>query len=142
MKKILTLVFACCLGMNAFATVTADDFSYDAVAFETEMTSLNQLEQDVHMNGFSLTDVRASDKWSAEFAGLGLQQSSWSIDDMDWGSFAWGFCCFPVGFFVVAINGNKTNDQKLSFWIGFGTGAVLGAISAISSPSTFNIATP
>jgi hypothetical protein len=134
MKKLLTLAFACCLGLNAFATVSADDFSYDAVAFETEMTSLNQLEQEVNLHGFSLTEVQASDKWSNEFAGLGLQQAGWSIEDMDWGSFAWGFCCFPIGFFVVAINGNKSNDQKLSFWIGAIVSTVTSAITYLAMP--------
>lgn len=136
MKKLLTLAFACCLGLNAFATVSADDFSYDAVAFETEMTGLNQLEQDVNLNGFSLTEVKTSDKWSNELAGLGLQQAGWSIEDMDWGSFAWGFCCFPIGFFVVAINGNKSNDQKLSFWIGAGVSVVFSAITYLATPTT------
>lgn len=133
MKKLLALAFVCCLGMNAFASVSADDFSYDAVAFETEMTSLNQLEQDVNMNGFSLTEVESSDKWSSQLAGLGLNQASWSISDMDWGSFAWGFCCWPVGFFVVAINSSKSNDQKLSFWIGTGVSIVLSAISTLAN---------
>jgi hypothetical protein len=135
MKKLLTLAFVCCLGLNAFATVSADDFSYDAVAFETEMTSLNQLEQEVNLHGFSLTEVQASDKWSNELAGLGLQQAGWSIEDMDWGSFAWGFCCFPIGFFVVAINSNKSNDQKLSFWIGAIVSTVTSAITYLAIPS-------
>jgi hypothetical protein len=142
MKKLLTLAFACGLGFNAFATVSADDFSYDAVAFETEMTSLNQLEQDVKLHGFSLTEAKTSEKWNNELAGLGLQHASWSIQDMDWGSFAWGFCCWPVGFFVVAINPNKSNDQKLSFWIGLVTNAVVGAITVVSSPEAFNFTTP
>lgn len=129
MKKLLTLAFVCCLGMNALASVSADDFSFDAVAFGTEMTTLNQLEQDVNMNGFSLAEVESSDKWGTQLAGLGLNQAAWSIDDMEWGSFAWGFCCWPIGFFVVAINSDKSKDEKLSFWIGTGVSIVLSAIS-------------
>lgn len=130
------------LGVSAYANVSANDFNYDATAFETEMVGLNQLEQDVNMHGFTLSTVETSDKWSTQIAGLGLQQASWSIDDMDWGSFAWGFCCFPIGFFVVAINSNKSNDQKLSFWIGTGVGVVFSAISYLASPGIFTITTP
>lgn len=133
MKKLLTLAFSLMLGVSAYANVSANDFSYDATAFETEMVGLNQLEQDVNMHGFTLSAVEASDKWSTQLAGLGLQQASWSINDMDWGSFAWGFCCWPIGFFVVAINSNKSNDQKLSFWIGTGVSVVLSAISTLAS---------
>jgi len=130
------------LGIGAHANVRAGDFSYDVVAFETEMESLNQLEQDINMHGFSLTEIQATEKWSTELAGLGLYQASFGIDDMDWGSFAWGFCCFPVGFFVVAINGNKSSDQKLSFWIGTGVSTVFTAISILAAPSGFIVATP
>ena len=35
---------------------------------------------------------------------------------MDWASFAWGFCCWPVGFFVVVTNKDKDSNQKKSFW--------------------------
>ena len=51
------------------------------------------------------------------------------IDDMDWASFAWGFCCWPVGFFVVVTNKDKDSNQKKSFWIGLGTSFVLSLIS-------------
>jgi hypothetical protein len=129
MKNLLTLAFVCCLGLNAVASVSADDFSYDAVAFGTEMTTLSQLEQEVSMNGFSLEEVETSAKWGTQLAGLGLNQASWSVDDMEWGSFAWGFCCWPVGFFVVSINSDKSKDEKLSFWIGTGVSVVLSAIS-------------
>ena len=53
-----------------------------------------------------------------------------TIDDMDWGSFAWGFCCCPIGFFVVAINDDKTQEQKTSYWIGVIAGVVLDVISS------------
>ena len=56
--------------------------------------------------------------------------TNFSIEDMDWGAFAWGFCCCPIGFFVVAVNSNKDSNQKLSFWIGWGVSVVLSTISS------------
>jgi hypothetical protein len=41
-----------------------------------------------------------------------------SIDDMNWVSFAWGFCCWPVGFFLVILNNNESSDSKVSYLIG------------------------
>ena len=48
---------------------------------------------------------------------------------MDWASFAWGFLCCPIGFFVIITNKDKDSSQKKSFWIGTITGVILGAIT-------------
>jgi hypothetical protein len=40
------------------------------------------------------------------------------IDDMNWTSFAWGFCCWPVGFIIIILNNNHNNDSKVSYLIG------------------------
>lgn len=133
MKKVLLAFCMTLLVWQAGATVSGNDFSFDEAAFAIEMEELTALEQEVQMNNFTLTDLRAQDALNTKFAGLDLGQSAFGIDDMDWGSFAWGFCCWPIGFFVVAISSNKTNDQKLSFWIGMITSVVVGGISSIAT---------
>lgn len=140
MKKLFTLSLALLIGSTVFAKVQADDFAFDSQAFEIEMAALNQLELEVQQNNWSMSDLAADDQLTSTFGNLNLQHASFSVDNMDWNSFAWGFCCWPIGFFVVAINDNKSSDQKLSFWIGMGVNVVLGAISAVSAPAgTFNI---
>ena len=47
---------------------------------------------------------------------------------VDWNSFAWGFCCCPVGFFTVAVNNNSDSDMKTSYWIGAASCVSLFAI--------------
>lgn len=57
--------------------------------------------------------------------------AGFAFEDMDWAAFAWGFCCCPVGLFVVALNKDKEQEQKMSYWIGVGTNVVLSTISSI-----------
>jgi hypothetical protein len=135
MKKLYLAICLTLLVWQAGATVSGNDFSYDEAAFATEMEELIALEQEVISHDFTLTDLRSQDALTTKFASLDLAQSAFGIDDMDWGAFAWGFCCWPIGFFVVAINSSKTNDQKLSFWIGMGTSVVISAISSIATLS-------
>lgn len=105
--------------------------------FYSDFAELDQLEQQIKENG--LLDYDALIKSNPELlSDLNLTNlrtinsveatEGFSFDDMDWGSFAWGLLCCPVGFFVVAINGNKTSEQKASFWIGWGVGAVLNIL--------------
>jgi hypothetical protein len=130
MKKILLSLTLLLMASWSMANTTAADFLLDEQSLQTEMSALNQLEQD-----FSAPTFTTSSNSSELFAQHGLQQSAFGLDDMEWGPFAWGFCCWPVGFFVVAINSNKSKNEKLSFWIGTGVSVVLSAISSLSAGS-------
>ena len=50
---------------------------------------------------------------------------------MDWGSFAWGLLCCPVGFFVVVTNKDKEQAQKTSFWVGWLTAVIINTVSYV-----------
>ncbi len=110
--------------------------------FETaEFAELESLETSLNENAaqFSFEEILQKSELSNHYqfrSRFASGDSGWSIDDMDWGSFAWGFCCCPIGFFVVAINSNKDSDQKLSYWIGVGINVVLSAISSIATISS------
>ncbi|MFN3529602.1 MAG: hypothetical protein ACK417_06740 [Bacteroidia bacterium] len=127
MKKLLSLAFVLLLSSQLFATQSAD-FSFDEAAFNTEMAELNQLETSLLANNFNLesSDTRLNN----QLAALSLNSNAFGIDDMEWGAFAWGFCCWPIGFFVIAINSGRSSDEKLSFWIGMGVSVIISAISA------------
>lgn len=110
---------------NVFAL--EDDFYSDFAELEVlekqikengleDYNSLVQTNPDL-LTDLNLTDLRSLNSLEAT--------EGFTFDDMDWGSFAWGILCCPIGFFVVAINGNKSQDQKASFWIGWGVGVVL-----------------
>jgi hypothetical protein len=108
----------------SMATTTASDFVLDEQSFQTEMSALDQMEQELSVPARTI-----SPNSREMFTQHGLRQSAFGLGEMEWGSFAWGFCCWPVGFFVVAINSNKSQNEKISFWIGMGVSVVLTAIS-------------
>ena len=132
MKKIyFFLVLA--LGFTTITSASnADLFSYNETAIETEFATLTELESYVSENGASLSELNANNYLSSLNLDNKIAANAnpmFSFDDIDWVSFAWGFCCWPVGCFVVVLNGNKDSDQKASFWIGLGASYVLSAIS-------------
>ncbi|MBI3141374.1 MAG: hypothetical protein HYZ16_00955 [Bacteroidetes bacterium] len=116
---------------TAAMAATADLFSYDQAGVESQFNALEDLDTYLDVNtGTTYADLQSSG--TANQFDLNWNQfnanAAFSFSDMDWGSFAWGFCCWPVGLFVVLLNGNKDSDQKMSFLIGIGVNIVLGVI--------------
>ncbi|MFC2136950.1 hypothetical protein ACFLTE_02130 [Bacteroidota bacterium] len=129
--KIFTLLTIFAISVFSLSASQSDLFSYNAEEVETHFQELNELENHIlNTNDLNLDNLIGSAVCLNSTSTSGIESSSFSIDDMDWGAFAWGFCCCPIGFFVVAINDEKDSDQKLSYWIGVGVSAVLGAISS------------
>ncbi|MBF69656.1 MAG: hypothetical protein CL837_01755 [Crocinitomicaceae bacterium] len=136
MKKISTLLLAFAFIFNVSAS-NADLFSYDLSEITTELSDLELVENVIAQNQNSTveeinTQIINNNFLSSSFEtnyNSSLALRAGLIDDMDWGSFAWGFCCWPVGFFVVITNKDKDSNQKKSFWIGLGTSFVLSLIS-------------
>ena len=116
MKKLFTFIMALFLTASAVQANNADLFQLDEQTLKVEMAELDQLEEYVTENNLQWEDLQDIDKVNFD-SSVSLMAADFSVDDMEWGSFAWGFCC-PVGFFVVALNDDKTQDEKLSFWIG------------------------
>lgn len=136
MKKILLSLCFALVGLASHAAVTATDFQYDEARFTTEFQEVTELENALLSSNFSLNALPESDRLAGYMQAM-TSPVPFSIDDMDWTAFAWGFCCWPVGFFVVGINSSKTSDQKLSFWIGMGVSVVVSAISYVANPNPF-----
>lgn len=138
MKKVLNLLL--CLSLLTATSALAGKgelFNIDETAVQQELAELDQLESYVE-SGQDLTwtelqtnhqDFLASNELTSMTMNAPLG-TAFTLEDMDWGAFAWGFCCCPIGFFVVAINSNKDTNQKLSFWIGWGVGVVLSTITS------------
>jgi hypothetical protein len=134
MRKLISTLFLALVAFSFSAySSNADLFEYDRQALSTEFAELNELEayvlyhQDVNLDDLQSNPlIGAMDFNSMKTASP--MGAMFTIDDMDWGSFLWGFLCCPVGFFVVAMSGDKSSDQKISFWIGVAVSAVLGSI--------------
>jgi len=129
MKKLFTFIMALFLTASAVQANNADLFQLDEQTLKVEMAELDQLEEYVTENNMQWEDFQGIDKINFD-ASASLMAADFSFDNMDWISFAWGLICCPVGFFVVAINDDKTKDEKTSYWIGVIAGVVLGGISS------------
>lgn len=135
MKKVLLLV-AVVAGMmiSTVKASTADLFSVDQVSIEQEFAGLNDLDAFVSNSNVELGDLSAAEMNSISnlsmenFNANSPLSPAFTLADMDWASFAWGFCCWPIGLFVVVLNKNKSSEQKISFLIGAIVTTVLGAI--------------
>jgi len=129
MKKLFTFIMALFLTASAVQANNADLFQLDEQTLKVEMAELDQLEEYVTENNMQWEDFQGIDKINFD-ASASLMAADFSFDNMDWISFAWGLICCPVGFFVVAINDDKTKDEKTSYWIGVIASVVLGGISS------------
>lgn len=134
MKKILSLAFAFLVAVQINVNATdAGEFSFNETEFHNELSALTEMENLAKTQGLTYSSLQSNDKYANLLTEMSMNQASFSFEDIDWGAFAWGFCCWPVGFFVVAINKNKDSDQKLSFWIGVITSAVVGGLGALGT---------
>jgi hypothetical protein len=141
MKKLILafsmLVFA---ASGTTYALELNSFNVDEEFAIAEFAELDELEatvQTANLETMTYQEIVAKSEFNeALFLRDGISGDDgggFSLDDMDWASFAWGFCCCPVGFFVVAINKNKDKDQKVSYWIGYGVSALLSIISTVAT---------
>ncbi len=138
MKKIFILLFFVSTTILSFGG-NAALFSYDADELQSEFTDLQSLEtmvianQNLTIADFEQMDVDWLNRIDLEkMKTTSPVQAMFGIEDMDWTAFAWGFCCCPVGFFTIAIKDDKSDDEKISFWVGFGVSVVIYFVGGIA----------
>jgi len=137
MKKLLLAVAACfVLASSSYAT-NADLFELNEEKINAEFTELNELEAYVSMNenvtihSLYVENAGLVDGMKLSYGPEGMMaRNGFTLEDMQWGSFAWGFCCWPIGIFTVLLNDDKGNNHKISYFIGIGTSLLIGALSS------------
>ena len=134
MKKLFLLFIGISLfNCHQALALEADLFSYDKGKLTEDMQSLQQLEDHLELSETLPSYSELKNKEPEFLEGLHLTTlntasplgTQFGVTDVDWGAFAWGFCCCPIGFFTVAVNPESDNYQKLSYWIGVGIGAII-----------------
>lgn len=135
MKNTLLTSLAFLLSFNV-ALASGKDFKINELKLVEAFAELDAIDASIESSGLSFEQVALEHSLAVNALEASPLAPNFGFDDMDWGAFAWGFCCSPVGFFVVAINSNKDNDQKASFWIGFVVILVLAAAGIASTPSS------
>ncbi len=141
MKRISTLILALAFVFNASAS-NADLFSYDLSEINTELSDLEVVENVIAQNQNStieevnrkiINNNFLNSSFDTNYKSSLMSRNAFTSDDMDWGAFAWGFCCWPVGFFVVVTNKDKEKAQKTSFFVGWLTGLIVQVISYVAT---------
>ena len=139
MKRISTLILAFAFIFNASAS-NADLFSYDLSEINTELSDLEVVENVIANNQNStieeinkkiITNNLLSSSFDTNYKSSLTARNAFTMDDMDWGAYAWGLLCCPVGFFVVVTNKDKEKAQKTSFFAGWLTAVIINSISYI-----------
>lgn len=118
-------------------------FQLNESDLNSEFSELNQLELIVENDASMNFEMALTKNLISE--NMVFNNSLNTMQDdfvMQWEGFLWGFLCCPIGFFVVAVNKNKTKNDKLSFWIGVAAGTVVSAITnAMMAAATVNSST-
>lgn len=133
MKKIIYLLSLLAL---PFLSISAtNDFSYDKEALSNDFSKLEQISVFVDQSNVSYSELSKNPvfKGNLDLTNHISVKPNFKFDEMDWISFAWGFLCCPVGFFIVVLDDDKTKEEKTSFWIGVIASVVLSTISSIAS---------
>lgn len=143
MKNLFYTIVLLILPTLAFADNS--EFSYDKNALTNEFSQLDKIETYVEETNVSYTELSNSPvfKGNIELTNAIAVKPNLKFEDVDWGAFAWGFCCWPVGVFTVLINDDKDQNSKNSFWAGLGSSVIAYSISyavviAISIGSGFS----
>ena len=139
--KFLSLILISLLSINAFSNASL--FSYNEAALENEFAELNELENYVVENALSLNDLVSGNSEMLSSMNLDTESSAaagFSVDDMDWGAFLWGFCCGPCGVGIVYLQKEKrTNERMVSSLIGWGVAAVINIITYAANPGAIGL---
>ena len=139
MKRISTLMFALAFMFNASAS-NADLFSYDLSEISTELSDLEVVENVITYNQNStieeinkkiINNNFLSSSFDTNYNSSLMSRNAFTLDDMDWGAYAWGLLCCPVGFFVVVTNKDKEKAQKTSFFAGWLTAVIINSITYV-----------
>ncbi|MCB0736918.1 MAG: hypothetical protein KDC92_05340 [Bacteroidetes bacterium] len=133
LKRTLILLSICLIGCLSAKAQTSELFSYNKQAAENELSSLTQLEKLVKSTNENYNELAARNG----FASLNLKpdnvkntsEFSFDFESIHWGSFAWGFCCFPIGCVLMVFDPDKSEEQLRSFILGVGVSTACNTFS-------------
>jgi hypothetical protein len=131
MKKItLLLVFS----LASHFLFAKNEFIIDYKKVDKEFLNLSVLETNIEKGIIVAGENKlASDTTDYFHKQKSIDNNKFTFEKMDWGSFAWGFCCWPVGHFVVLTDNDVTVEKQKSFIYGHVAIRVVGLALTIYS---------
>lgn len=129
MKKIILILIVLFI-VNKNINAASDLFVFDENRIENELQEATELNNLVEDNSANFTIEKITNFNSFDF-NKPLVPTNDIWENMKWGAFAWGFCCYPVGCLVIFLDSNRTNDDYRSYFIGLGANFALGVIAYV-----------
>lgn len=136
MKQLtLTSLFLICFFGAVFAN-TADLFTFNEKAIEAEFIEINKVEAFVakseNISFSAMEQTKALKNFDLKWTAYDINAAPmFGFSDIDWTSWAWGFCCFPIGIITVILDDGSSNDDRISYFIGIGTMLVIAGPSGL-----------
>ena len=140
MKKIFYLFSL--LALPLFGISATNDFSYDKNQLSSQFSNLEQVSIFVEQNNVTYSELSKNPLFEGnlDLTNHISVKPNLKFEEIDWGAFAWGFCCYPIGIFTVLINDKKDQKSKESFWAGVGTSIIVSTASYIGLYTYYFIA--
>ncbi len=122
----IRIYFLLFLVLPAVSFASNNDFSYDKNALADEFNELNKVSTYVDETKVFYHELSNSHVFEGkiELTNTIALKPNLKFEDMDWGAFAWGFCCWPIGIFTVVINDEKDKNSKHSYIAGIASRAI------------------
>lgn len=115
------------------SVASVSEFEYDKGELQSEFRTLDNLSSYLDKTNLSYAQVSELNLFEGDLEltnSLALKPNL-KLDEVDWGAFAWGFCCWPIGIFTVAINDDKDKNSKNSFVAGVVSSVIAGAVAYV-----------
>ncbi len=119
----------------AFADGDSDLFKYNQGKLDVNFQDMVQVESEFFENSQEFL-INLSEHSNLQFATQPNDEDpslskGFEFRDIDLLAFGTGLCCPPVGFFIFAVNPNKSYEQKVSFWMGCATSGTFVIVSSV-----------
>lgn len=117
--------------MPLFCISAINDFSYDKIELSENFSEIDLISNYIDQNEITFNELSKNHLFEGniELTNQISVKPNLKFEDVDWGAFAWGFCCFPVGIFTVLINDKKDQKSKDSLWAGLGASSILSSLA-------------
>ena len=121
------------LALPTFSLAGDTDFSYDKSSLISEFSQLDKVAAYVDETNVSYTELSNSPVFEGniELTNAIAVKPNLKFEDVDWGAFAWGFCCWPVGVFTVILKDDVDNNSKNSFFAGIASKVIATGVAYI-----------
>lgn len=119
--------------LPTFVLAGNSEFSYDKNALKNEFSQLDKIETYIDETNATYAELSNSTSFkdNIELTNAIAVKPNLKFEDVDWGAFAWGFCCWPIGVFTVLLKDDVEKDSKNSFFAGIASRVIVTSVAYV-----------